>query len=172
MRTRLISFFVATILVVGAYATTLLATDARGFTGTTLATGRFEEIDLKAHTLPASFWQARLKTLGFSDLYVQSNVWLAGGSSGWHTHPGPSLIIVTVGFVTTYDGDDPSCTPHVYGVGSLLGNTLVDPGDGQVHVIRNETASEARSITVQLIPALAARRINAPASLNCPVSVD
>ena len=50
-------------------------------------------------------------------MYVQSNVWQPGGSTGWHTHPGHSLIIVTAGTVTAYEGDDPDCTPHVYTAG-------------------------------------------------------
>ena len=42
-------------------------------------------------------WHSTQKTKGDSDLYVQSNVWIAGGTSGWHTHPGQSLITVTAG---------------------------------------------------------------------------
>ena len=67
-------------------------------------------------------------------MYVQNNVWVPGGTSGWHTHPGHSLIIVTAGTVTTYEADDPECTPHAYTVG--MG--IVDPGGGHVHNIRNE----------------------------------
>ena len=48
---------------------------------------------------------------------VQNNLWVPGGSTGWHTHPGHSLIIVTAVTVTAYDGDDPSCTPKTYTVG-------------------------------------------------------
>jgi hypothetical protein len=168
MRRRLIAFVIGIVGVGGAFASTLRATTPRDFTGTTVAKATFDEIDLKNHTLPADFWQLRLKTQGLSDLYVQSNVWLKGGTSGWHTHPGPSLIIVTVGTVTAYDSDDPSCTPHVY----VAGSGFVDPGGGHVHVIRNETASEARTVTVQLIPALAIRRIDAAASPYCALSVD
>ena len=66
--------------------------------------------------------------------------------------------------MTAYDGDDPSCTPHVYPQGS----GFVDPGGGHVHVLRNEGAVEARTIAVQLVPAGAGRRIDAPApSTNC-----
>jgi hypothetical protein len=150
------------------------ATDARGFSGTTLASGRFDEIDLKAHTLPADFWQLRLKTQGQSDLFVQSNVWQPGGTSGWHSHPGPSLITITMGAVTAYHADDPSCTPHVYGPNAPLGPTLVDQGGDHAHVIRNETGSEARSITVQLIPPLGptGRRIDVPQPLNCPLNIN
>jgi uncharacterized cupin superfamily protein len=130
----------------------------------TLAMARFGEIDVNLHTVPAHFWQSRQKTQGLSDVYVQSNVWVPGGSSGWHTHPGHSLILVTAGTVTAYEGDDPGCAPHVYSQG--MG--FVDPGGDHVHVLRNEGATEARTITVQLIPAAAVRRIDAADPGNCP----
>ena len=156
---------IALIVTAGAYARTLLATDGLGFTGMTLATARFDELDLNSHTLPANLWQARLKTQGLSDLYVQSNVWKAGGTTGWHTHPGPSLIVVTAGTITAYDGDDPECTPHIY----AKGMGFVDPGDGHVHVLRNEDSmAEASTIAVQLVPAMAGRRIDAEDPGNCP----
>ena len=104
------------------------------------------------------------KTKGPSDLYVQSNVWAPGGTTGWHTHPGHSLIIVTAGTVTAYDGHDPSCTPHVY----TAGMGLVDAGGDHVHVIRNEGSVEARTVAVQLIPAGATRRIDADGNAGCP----
>ena len=161
---RKLTWFLGTVIVsAGAYAATLLATPSSGFTGATLAVARFDELDLHTHTVP-DFWQSKLQTKGLSDVYVQSNVWTPGGSTGWHTHPGPSLIIVTAGTVTAYDGDDPACTPTVYSQG--MG--LVDAGGGHVHILRNEGSIEARTIAVQLIPAAAARRIDAPAPGNCP----
>jgi hypothetical protein len=36
------------------------------------------------------------KTEGPSDLYLQSNTWQHGGSTGWHRHPGHSLIVITI----------------------------------------------------------------------------
>ena len=114
------------------------------------------------HTPP--HWQAKINTKGRSDLYVQSNVWAPGGTTGWHTHPGPSLIIVTAGAVTAYDGDDPTCTPHVYSQG--MG--FVDPGGTHVHVLRNEGNVEASTIAVQLVPTAAIRRIDAADPGNCP----
>jgi quercetin dioxygenase-like cupin family protein len=181
MKRRLMWFLlaVAVIVVGGVYARILLATPSSGFTGTTLAVARFDEIDLNTHrdghdhhaqgdaddhVESANAWRARLETEGLSDLYVQSNVWTPGGTTGWHTHPGPSLIIVTAGTVTGYEADDPSCTPHLYSQG--MG--FIDPGGGHVHVLRNETSSEARTIAVQLIPAAAVRRIDAASPGNCP----
>ena len=93
----------------------VLATPASGFVGTTLAVGRFDDINVFNHLVPPDFWKSRhnrdvwlswQRTSGESDVYVQSNVWAPGGSTGWHTHPGHSLIIVTAGTVTTYEGHD------------------------------------------------------------------
>jgi hypothetical protein len=57
-----------------------------------------------------------------------------GGSTGWHSHPGPAFIVVIRGTLTVYDGDDPTCTPHRYGPGT----GFVDPGFGHLHIARNE----------------------------------
>jgi hypothetical protein len=152
------------------------ATPPSGFAGTTLALGRFGNIDVKLRAfLPESappgehkedddpFWSSIQRTRGDSDLYVQSNVWAPGGTTGWHSHPGHSLIIVTSGAVTAYEADDPSCTPRVYTVG--MG--LVDAGGGHVHVLRNEGSVEARTVAVQMVPAGATRRIDAAAPFAC-----
>lgn len=156
------------------------ATDPSGFTGSTLAQGRFDDIDV-AHQVLREFgdltpkkdlWLSLQKTKGPSDLYVQSNEWAVGGSTGWHTHPGHSLIIVTAGAVTTYAGDDPSCTPTVYSSKAVNGTTnmgFVDSGGDHVHLIRNEGTTVARTIAVQLVPAGATRRIDvSPGPAACP----
>lgn len=177
MRAKVKWILGAAILGMAGYVGTVWATPSVGFTSTTVALGRFGEIDVDNHsffpeTAPTNthpgnnLWLSMQKTKGPSDLYVQSNVWTPGGSSGWHTHPGHSLITITAGTVTAYEADDPDCTPHTY----TVGQGIVDPGDGHIHLIRNEGLVEARSITVQLIPAGAARRIDAPvAPPNCPL---
>jgi hypothetical protein len=162
----------AAIVVTAILAGNVLATPPGGFTGTTLAVGQYGKIDVFNHSVsPAAaesrhhgnIWLSWQKTKGMSDLYVQSNVWAPGGSTGWHTHPGHSLITVTAGTVTAYEGDDPQCTPHVY----TQGMGFVDPGGDHVHIIRNEGAVEARTVAVQLIPAGAPRRIDAADPGNC-----
>lgn len=153
------------------------ATDAKDFKGLTIASGQFDDLDLRNHWFfPKGsgeehehghwhwLWLSSLRTRGASDLFVQDNTWKPGGSTGWHTHPGASLIIVTEGTITAYEGDDPTCTPHVY----TAGQTLVDPGGSHVHLIRNETGAEAKTLAIQLIPHAVARRIDAPAPGNCP----
>ena len=88
---------------------------------------------------------------------------MPGGSTGWHTHPGHSLIIVTAGTVTAYEGDDPSCTPTKY----TVGDGFVDPGGDHVHLIRNEELLDAQTIAIQLIPTGVTRRIDATAPTAC-----
>ena len=162
----------ATIVVTALYhAGKVLGTPPDGFTGTTLAVGRFDEIDVFNYFIQpnapqngqSNVWLSLQKTKGLSDLYVQSNVWQPGGTTGWHSHPGHSLIIVTAGAVTNYMGDDPDCKPTVY----TEGMGFVDPGGDHVHMIRNEGDVEARTIAIQLIPADAARRIDAEDPGNC-----
>jgi quercetin dioxygenase-like cupin family protein len=129
----------------------------------TVGKSLFDEIDLNADTIPAGIWQARLKTRGFSDVYVIDNKIAVGGTTGWHSHPGPSLILVVAGTVTNYLGDDASCTPHVY----AAGDGFVDPGGDDVHTLRNESSVPAETVAVQLLPKDAARRIDKPDPGNC-----
>ena len=176
MRKRLtwLVLFSAAIVVTALYhARNVWATPANaGFIATTLAKGAFGEIEVFNHSIPPNpteerhkrnVWLSWQKTKGSSDLYVQSNVWQPGGSTGWHTDPGHSLIIVTEGTVTGYEGDDRDCTPHVY----TQGMGFVDPGGDQVHILRNEGNVVAQTIAVQLIPAAATRRIDAADPGNC-----
>jgi hypothetical protein len=158
MRRRAVLLCLAGAAVAAVYGATLRATSSSGFTASTLAVGRLGTVHVENEARSGGPWHANLETEGISDLYVQSNLWLVGGSTGWHTHPGHSLIIVTAGAVTAYEGDDPTCTPHVY----TQGMAFVDPGGDHVHLLRNEGTVEARTVAVQMIPAGATRRIDAP----------
>ncbi|HEX7157658.1 MAG TPA: hypothetical protein VF214_01485 [Edaphobacter sp.] len=162
------------------YAGKVLATSSTpGFKAQTLYFGTFSEFDVFNHAskrdLPAGFegnrWLSLQKTKGASDLYIQSNSWApvamdgTVASTGWHTHPGHTLIIVTAGTLSEYHAD---CRRIVH----VAGDTFVDPGDGEEHIIRNEsTTTPASSVAVQLVPhdpAKANRRLDAPAPEDCP----
>jgi hypothetical protein len=164
MKSKALLAFALAVLGLTVYVGNVFATLPAGFTSTTVAKGRFGDLNVHAKSKPAD-WMAKLKTKGLTDLYVQSNVFAPGGTSGWHTHPGPSLVVVTAGTLTVYDADDPSCAPHVYSASG--DNSFVDIGGGDVHMIRNDGSVEGRTTVVQLVPADAARRIDAPAPANC-----
>jgi hypothetical protein len=92
-----------------------LATNPSGVTITPLApTGTFGEIHAKAKI---GRWEAKVKTKGVSDVYFTQVTIQPGGTLGWHSHPGLSFVIVKSGTATFYDGDDRTCTPHVFSVG-------------------------------------------------------
>lgn len=150
---------VAAAIVASALITTPAhATTASGFVGTQLLKGQFGDLDVK---LKGSAFDLKLDTKGDSDIYVTRNAIAIGGQSGWHTHPGPSLITVTAGEIVAYEAD--LCTPVRYGTGS----TFVDPGDGHVHLLRNESGAAAETVAIQFVGRDQPRRIDAPQPNNC-----
>jgi hypothetical protein len=99
-----------------------------------------------------------------ADVYVVTNTVEPGGHSGWHTHPGPSLVLVKSGTATVYDSGDPACTPARYPAGT----GFVDAGGRHAHLVSNAGNVQLELIAFQMIPAGAARRIDAPDPGFCP----
>ncbi len=118
--------------------------------------------------LPSTFGPMDLKHKVKGVTFIQENIWQPGASTGWHTHPGFSLVTVTAGTVTVYDGDDPNCEPQQYGVGK----TFIDPAsNGVPHLIRNEGTEVAKTTAVQLVPyqLRSSRRTNSDQPQQCGV---
>jgi quercetin dioxygenase-like cupin family protein len=63
-----------------------------------------------------------------SDMIVAKLTIEAGGSVGWHTHPGPAIVAVQAGTISIVDADE--CEVREYPAGSAF----VDEGFGHVHV--------------------------------------
>ena len=166
MKSKLVSATVLVALSLSLYAGSVLATGGTGFVGRTVANATFGDIFSHVNSKVPQRWNEMFWTHGASDLYVQQNTWQRGGSTGWHTHPGPSFVIVTEGSVTVYEGDDASCTPHVY-TANTSNNSFVDIGGGDVHLIRNETGAEAKTMAIQFVPAGATRRVDAADPGHC-----
>lgn len=159
MQTRLKLAFLVALIGVSAYGGSVLATPGSGITSTVFAVGKFDELEAK--TLSGD-WQARISTKGATDVHVLENRIAPGGTFGWHSHPGPSIVVVKTGALTLYRGDDPTCTGQTIGAGS----GFVDDG-GDIHVVRNEGAVETVVYVTSLVPRDAARRIDEPSPGNC-----
>jgi quercetin dioxygenase-like cupin family protein len=102
---------------------------------------------------------------GNSDFYVVDNKFLPNATSGWHSHPGPSVVTVVAGTMTNYESERGSCTTHVYS----KGESFVDAGGmDDAHMLRNESGAPAETIAVQLLPQGAPRRIDVTPAPNCP----
>ena len=123
MKSKWVWALVLSVVGVVAYGGLALATPPSGVTTSIIAVGRFDDINATTKTdidsgTRTDFWQSRIDTKGLSDLHVLQNTIAPGGNFGWHSHPGPSLVIVKSGTATFYMADDPSCSPHVVQAGS------------------------------------------------------
>lgn len=160
MRTsRSVTATLAAALIAVTAAGIAVATPAQNVTSTTLGGGGLAEVSILVKTDP---WMAQLRTKGDSTVQVVENRVAAGGTFGWHSHPGPSVIVVKQGTITFYRADDPTCTGTSYSAGQAL----VDPGN-DVHVGRNEGSTEVIVLVTRFLPSGASPRIDQPANPAC-----
>ena len=153
MRSRLLwAVPVVALSVAVVYAGTVLATPPSSVQGTVFGIGGFGRIDTKGSIGP---WSASIKTTKASDIHVLRNRIAPGGTFGWHSHPGPSFVIVKEGEATVYMGADPTCTPRRIPAGS----GFVDKGL-EVHLVRNEGLTDLVTVVVSFVPKGAVRRID------------
>jgi quercetin dioxygenase-like cupin family protein len=131
------------------------ATPAAGLS-TSFVASQMVLAEVDVHTEKTDGHQVKIKTKGVSDVYVVRNILVPGGHTGWHSHPGPSIISVVAGVATEYHGDDPAGVVHP------AGTAFVDYGD-HAHLIRNEGNTNLELVAFQILPAGATRRIDEPA---------
>jgi quercetin dioxygenase-like cupin family protein len=98
-----------------------------------------------------------------SDVVVQSVQIEPGGTSGWHTHPGPELAIIKAGTLTFFDGKDDKCAPKT----ETAGQAIVRPG--HVHMARNDTKETVEIVTTYFdVPPGGAAAAPAARPKQCP----
>jgi quercetin dioxygenase-like cupin family protein len=79
-----------------------------------------------------------------------------GGTTGWHVHPGPVLVLVRAGAVTKYPADD--CTAQTY----TAGQAFVEHGPTDENMVRNNGSVPAETIVTFITPPGAAIRDDQP----------
>jgi hypothetical protein len=84
----------------------------------------------------------------------------AGGTTGWHSHPGPVLVTVKAGELTLVYASDPNCVGTTY----KAGESFVDRGDENIHTAFNRGNVELELWATYLVPGEA----NAPFRLDAP----
>jgi quercetin dioxygenase-like cupin family protein len=95
---------------------------------------------------------------------IQQIVIAPGGSTGWHSHPGPVVVLIKSGRMSFYDGDDPTCTVRTYSAGEAF----IDSGQGHVHIARNEGSENLELWATYFdVPPGGAFRIDVPNPGNC-----
>lgn len=95
---------------------------------------------------------------------VASFTFGANSSTGWHTHPGKTLVTVKSGTFTVYHARD--CEPMVYGPGDAFVEL-----PSTVHVGRNETGSVVELGVVFFgVPIGGSPRIDQPQPEDCAIT--
>jgi len=137
----------------------VVATPGTGVLSNSISRATVEAFETESGT---NGWSVEIETRGLSDIVTQTITLAPGGSSGWHSHPGPALVSVKSGTVTFYHGNDPSCTPHIFSTG----RGFVEPG-GDIHIARNEATENLTLNVTYIVPENAPQRIDQPSPGNC-----
>ena len=89
-----------------------------------------------------------------------------GGTTGWHTHPGPVLVTVTSGVLKLVYADDATCEGRTY----RAGESYVDRGDKTAHTGLTVGPAKVVLSVTYLVPGEPGTptRIDAPNPGNCP----
>jgi quercetin dioxygenase-like cupin family protein len=113
----------------------VLATPGSGASGVVAARAAFADVvDLKFSIRDHNRGRDSIQVRNAGDTVMQQITFDPGGYSGWHSHPGPAVVLVASGQLTFYDGDDESCAGRTFSAGQAL----VDPGQGHVHFAVNQ----------------------------------
>jgi hypothetical protein len=106
---------------IGTFAAVAIGSPPSGFVGETpLVTASLDKsVRIRSDGV-------RFRTRGEVDVRVQKIVITAGGSSGWHHHPGMVIVAVASGAVTFSNS---RCKGKTYGPGLPNGSVFVESGD-------------------------------------------
>jgi quercetin dioxygenase-like cupin family protein len=132
--------------------------------GTVLARAAFPDpVDVKFKLDVGS--QEIVHVRNAQETAIQQIVIAPGGSTGWHTHPGPAVALIKAGALTLYSADDPTCTGRTYSAGQAF----VDTGQGHVHLARNLSLTENLEVWVTYfdVPPGGSVRLDAPDPGTC-----
>src|SRR5438105_12219654 len=75
-------------------AQTAFATPVVGVESTSFAVGTFDGLEARSQT---DTHEVELRATGPTDVHILQNKIAPGGTFGWHSHPGPSIVVVQSG---------------------------------------------------------------------------
>lgn len=99
----------------------------------------------------------RLATRGPIDVATVHVTFQPGGSTGWHTHPGPALVTVKAGQLALHRAK--GCRTRTF----AAGQTFLEYGPKDVNLTRNETGAVTETLVTFLLPVGAPVTVDAPA---------
>jgi quercetin dioxygenase-like cupin family protein len=145
MGRRLVVAALSALLICTAVTAVAFATPALGFIAATVFARGTLASRVTAHSDHVVLMADRS-----TDHVVQRITWGADSSSGWHTHPGITLVTVRSGAVAVYDA---KCVRRIYSPGQ----TFWESGDRPA-LVRNEASEDAEVYVTYVVEAGAALR--------------
>jgi len=133
-----------TLLAFAGFVAVANAEPPSGVTPTLLARGTYDAFNVESDRQGPIDFIAEAKAP--ADVLARRHDYGPHSTTGWHSHPGPVFVTVTLGTLTYYESNDPICTPHTV----QAGQGFVD--DGRGHVVRNETDEPAQDVSVITAP--------------------
>lgn len=162
---RLFISSIAAAGLVAALALPVLGTPPSGIlSGPILARGDFTAAtDVKFKISSATGTEVS-NVAGAGEVVMQRIELAPSGSTGWHTHPGPAVVIIQSGSLVIESEHDGSCQSTTF----AAGQSFVDAGQGHVHLGRNPSTTVNTVVFVTYFDVGAAGpRLNADAPGAC-----
>jgi hypothetical protein len=132
------------------------ATPPSGIAAELLARGTVARAD---HVHVAGIKLATRRPIDVATVHV---TFQPGGSTGWHTHPGPALVTVKTGQLTLHRAK--GCRTRTF----AAGQTFLEYGPYDVNLTGNETGAVTETLVTFLLPVGAPLTVDAPAP-RCPL---
>ena len=153
--------------VVALAAGVAVATPGSGAIATVVARAAFaDHVDLKLSIQDGHQGRDIIHVRNAADTVMQQIQFDPGAVSGWHSHPGPAIILIKSGQLTFYSEDDRECRGRTFSAGQAF----IEP-PGLVHFAQNPSLTGIAEVGVtyfDVLPELASPRIDEPAPGNCP----
>lgn len=165
---RRITWAVVTLAIVTGLASVALGTPGSGIVSAAVwaRAGFTDQVDVKIKVNGGRGGREVIHVPSAQETVIQQIVIGPGGQTGWHSHPGPVIVLIKAGELTVYSSDDPTCSPRTH----RAGTAFVDSGQGHVHIAKNLSQNDNVELwaTYLDVPAGGAFRIDAPSPGNCP----
>jgi quercetin dioxygenase-like cupin family protein len=164
MKTREATFVAATVALALVTGPALATPPSPGVVGVVVARGDFADpVDIKLKVTEGS--QEVIHAPNARQTVMQSIVFSPGAHTGWHSHPGPVVVLVKSGELTLYASHDGTCEARTY----TTGQAFIDRGQGHAHIGVNTAAGANTELWVTYfdVPPGGAFRINADDPGNC-----
>lgn len=164
---RQVAFAVIVAAGVALLAAAASATPGSGVTPVVVARGAFaDRVNLKLEIKDHRRGNDTIHVRNAADTVMQQIQFAPNAVTGWHSHPGPAIIVIKSGQLTFYSEEDRTCTGRTFSAGQSF---IEAPG--LVHYAHNPSPTQITEVGVtyfDVSPDSPSPRIDEPAPGNCP----